>query len=342
MTLPLKALLVSLALLAVWAPVAGAFELAVQDDRLAYSPRAADRRLLVSQAQQLHAATVRLNLDWGAWPAQQPAVDQAVAELRRARLRVQLTLTGWAADSRRSPRAFGRWVAKVGLRYRLRVARWSIWNEPNHPAFLSQRRPGVLYRRFYEAGWRALQRIDPVHPVLFGETSASGKGAATNPLQWLREVTCSDGRWRAKRRCKPLRADGYAHHPYAFLTPPGQPTERAIGIADLERLRVPLRRLAARGALVNRRGRPLPLYLTEFGYFRQGVRGLKERTRAAWTAKTLALLARQRQVRQLLWYQLSAPAQRGPGVWDTSLLDADRSPTLTWQVLKRWGRRAAR
>lgn len=335
-----------LAALALWSfgasPAAAAFELAVQDDSLAYSARPADRELLIAQARALHATTVRLNVNWGGWPAQRPALDRALAQLRGVRLRAQLTLTGWAADSNRSPVVFGRWVREVALRYRLQVSRWSIWNEPNHPAFLSQRRPGLLYRRFYEQAWRALQRVDPVHPVLFGETSASGTGAATNPLQWLRQVTCSDGRWRAARRCAPLRADGYAHHPYAFLTPPGQPSERAVGVADLDRLRVPLARLAARGALADRRGRPLPLYLTEFGYFRRGLRRIPESRRAAWTRQTLSLLAGQRQVRQLLWYQLTPPSQSGPRVWDTSLLNANRTPTLTWQVLERWGKRAAR
>jgi hypothetical protein len=68
-----------LAALALWSfgasPAAAAFELAVQDDSLAYSARPADRELLIAQARALHATTVRLNVNWGGWPAQRPGLD---------------------------------------------------------------------------------------------------------------------------------------------------------------------------------------------------------------------------------------------------------------------------
>src|SRR5436190_4900130 len=75
-----------------------------------------------------------------------------------------------------------------------RISRWSIYNEPNHPLFLSpQRRKRVLtspslYRTLYRAGWKALARTGHRRDtILMGEVLPIGSNgrrqtSTTSPL----------------------------------------------------------------------------------------------------------------------------------------------------------------
>ena len=67
-------------------------------------------------------------------------------------------------------------------------------------------------------------------------------------------------------------ADGYAHHPYDFANPPAAPYPGAdnVTMGTLGRLTTALDRLAAAKALRTPDGKPLDVYLTEFGYFASG------------------------------------------------------------------------
>src|SRR3954453_13096971 len=81
-----------------------------------------------------------------------------------------------------------------------RVNLWSIYNEPNHPLFLSpQRRKGVLtspslYRALYRAGWNALARTGHKRDtILMGGVLPIGSNAGratatTKPLTFAREL----------------------------------------------------------------------------------------------------------------------------------------------------------
>ena len=85
-----------------------------------------------------------------------------------------------------------------------RVDRYSIWNEPNYPAWISpQRQSPQIYRKLYEAGYKAIKEADPAAQVLIGETVPYGGSRqarlATPPLKWLRDVACVNARYKRKR-----------------------------------------------------------------------------------------------------------------------------------------------
>src|SRR5215217_7059862 len=85
--------------------------------------------------------------------------------------------------------------------------------------------------------------------------------------------------------CKPLRADGYAHHPYDYRHRPDyayRGTDNAT-IGSIDRLTATLTSLARIRALTTVRGnKPLPVYLTEYGYFQSGKYALGEPVRSGY------------------------------------------------------------
>ena len=176
-----------------------------------------------------------------------------------------------------------------------RVALWSIWNEPNQPGWLTpqwEKRGGEtvpaspgLYRRLFVAGRQGLERSghgDDV--ILLGETSPLGSPLrgprnGIRPVPFLRELACIApngqqyvGVAAQRRDCVyyavsgPLKATGYAHHPY---TKKGVPTV-APKVPD----EVTIANIASLGPLLDtisdqsggKIPRDLPILLTEFGY----------------------------------------------------------------------------
>ena len=106
-----------------------------------------------------------------------------------------------------------------------RVARYSLWNEPNWWNLLRPRREAArIYRRLYPRGRAAVKKADPAAGVLFGELAPLANArASTAPLRFLRRITCSDRDWHATRVCPPLVADGVALHPYTLQWAPEFP-----------------------------------------------------------------------------------------------------------------------
>ena len=189
-----------------------------------------------------------------------------------------------------------------------RVDYWSIWNEPNQAGWLTPQwntdpRGGrgmiesapTLYRQLVSAAWTALAETGHgTDTILVGETAPQGqrreKGVtqSLDPLRFLRRLYCLDDNLNllkgtsAEVRSCPVnnpaafvaanpglfRATGYAHHPYALLTPPSRRSSWAdwVSIADLRSLTRELNRIYRRygQSLPTRRG--VPLYLTEYGY----------------------------------------------------------------------------
>jgi hypothetical protein len=198
----------------------------------------------------------------------------------------------WEPDARE----FGRFAAAVGRRYdgtfpdpegagrALPAVRlWTTWNEPNNPTFLRPqwvRRDGAwrpasphIYRGLHNAAYDALRRASPHNAVLVGGTAATGSRTpgrgGIGPLRFLRELACVDDALRplATPECRdyrPLRADGYAHHPYSRWTTPAasSPDPDAAPLGDTPRLQGLLSALAERGRLAQR----LPLHQTEYAY----------------------------------------------------------------------------
>ena len=285
-------------------------------------------------------------------PANSPynwaSYDSAVSAARAHGLRVELSLSGpapaWATGNGRigpdrpDARLFGQFARAAAQHFRGLVTRYSIWNEPNYVSWLSPRSaaPG-LYRHLYEAGWAGVKAADPGAQVLIGETAPFAlRGRATAPLAFLRGVACGG--------CAPLHADGFAHHPYDFAGPPERryPGADNVTIGTLPRLFGALDRLARARLLSTPAGRPLPVYLTEFGYFASGSRALPAATRAAYLRRAFDIAARNRpRVRQMLQYMLVAPPRGFVGSrFDTSLASASGAPGPAYAALADWTRRA--
>ena len=210
------------------------------------------------------------------WSRYEAALDAA----KQRGWSVLLTISGpvprWATNGARnhtyrpSPNEFRQFVTAVSRRFGDRVTTYSIWNEPNHPQFLTpqydrRKRPvsPETYRGLYAAALRGLQDAGDTKPVLMGETAPHGTGKVVAPLTFLRGALCLDGGYRRTGGCARLRLDGYAHHPYTRRSgpffKPSSPNDVTIGV--LSRLTRALDR-AARAGVVARR---LPIHLTEFG-----------------------------------------------------------------------------
>lgn len=164
------------------------------------------------------------------------------------------------------------------------VRLWTTWNEPNHAGFLLPQwrrtrtgwRPASphVYRRLHEAGYAAIKGVSPANRVLVGGLAARGargrgERVSLPPLRFTRELACVDEHLRPLRvpECRgyrPLRADGFAIHPYSLDSAPdasGRDPD-SVQLGDLDRLSGLLAALHARGRIAER----LPLYVTEYGY----------------------------------------------------------------------------
>lgn len=190
----------------------------------------------------------------------------------------------------------GRSRDENGIRRALpRVTLWSIWNEPNQPGWLSPQWETVdgqvvpaspaLFRELYQAGRKGLESSGHgADTILLGETaplgsSSKGPRNGIRPIPFLRELVCVTGSGApyagpdaARRHCDdfarsgPLKASGYAHHPYTKKAAPSKaPTNPDdLTIANIGSLGGLLDQLSAQSGGKIPAG--LPVLLTEFGY----------------------------------------------------------------------------
>jgi hypothetical protein len=175
-----------------------------------------------------------------------------------------------------------------------RVSFWSIWNEPNQGGWLTpqwETRGGqkiptspMLYRQLYQFGYQGLVASGHAGDViLLGETAPLGSDAKTEkspmrPKQFLRELFCIQpngtpytGAAARLRNCGdfaklgPLRATGYAHHPYTKNVSPRvrDPNPDSVTMANIDELGTLLDDIAAKTKNVDS---GLPLFMTEYGF----------------------------------------------------------------------------
>jgi Cellulase (glycosyl hydrolase family 5) len=267
----------------------------------------------IAQLQTLGVKALRVELSWydvapGQSSATQPRFDATnpaayswgqydllLAEAQRLHWKVLLTITGpaprWATSNRKAPyvtrpnaKSFQEFVTAAARHFGSEVSLYSIWNEPNHPAFLqpqwnSNGTPASprIYRALYQAAYAGLQAAGLARPkVLLGETAPTGYSKVNvrrekskallhdvAPLAFLRGVLCLNAKYKKSGSCSPLAATGYAHHAYTTAAGPfyKPPEADNVTIGVLSRLSRALD-LAARAHAVSS---GLPIYLTEFG-----------------------------------------------------------------------------
>ncbi|MFL5896377.1 MAG: hypothetical protein ACJ76Z_14850 [Thermoleophilaceae bacterium] len=221
--------------------------------------------------------------DPNAYPGFGP-YDRLISEAQARGINVLLTLSGpvpkWATAAKKdyltkpSVTHWQRFVTAAGRRYGPVIDHWSIWNEPNHPAYLrpqyigsgSARRPYSprLYRPLFFAAKRALDATGNAgESVLMGETAPRGGRKTVPPLAFLRGTLCLSSTFHKAPGCALFPADGYAHHAYTTSAGPTfHPSERDdVTIGVLGRLTSALDRAARAHAIEPH----MPIYLTEFG-----------------------------------------------------------------------------
>lgn len=229
----------------------------------------------------------------GAWNALDRVDDLARTRGLRLAIDIAFWAPRWAVAHPRGaanerdgvdPARFADFAEAVARRYPDAVA-FTVWNEPNHNAFLlpqwqraaSGWRPAAPheYRAMLEAAVPRIRAAAPRALVLIGGLSSVGTSkpeAADDrmaPLAFLRAFACVDEQLQPLdvpecRGFKPLPGDGFSFHPYSQDRPPweGDPRPDTVRLADLDRLTQLLARLHAAG----RTETDLPVYLTEFGY----------------------------------------------------------------------------
>jgi Cellulase (glycosyl hydrolase family 5) len=339
-------------------------EIALQDDAVFLNRSYYDRDRALVQAQQMGVTWLRVLVEWSRVPGAQPdersapagpkydwaAYDGLIDAAAAHGIRVQLDLSGpapaWATGDHKQgivrPDAgkFGDFALAAAKHFKGRVRRYSVWNEPNYVSWLApQSKEPNLYRALYTHAYDAIKQRDPGAQVLIGETAPyAEKDRAMAPLEFLRKVACRSQIYAPVRQCAPLHADGYAHHPYEFANPPQAPYPGAdnVTVGSLGRLTSALDRLAQAKALTTPDGKPLDVYLTEFGYFATGPVAVPPSKRADYLKTAFGIAARNPRVKEMLQYILIAPPA---GVrFNTSLINADGKATLPFTALSDWAK----
>ena len=163
------------------------------------------------------------------------------------------------------------------------VQLYTIWNEPNESEFLEPQwvhtptgwiaESPHIYRAMYNDAYAQIKSVDPADKVLMGATSANGSDTRGQgdvpPIEFLQGLACVDSNLHPLSipQCngyQPLKADGYADHPYSMNTTPGTSSSDPLDapLADTSRLESLLTQLYQAGRITTN----LPLYDTEYGY----------------------------------------------------------------------------
>jgi hypothetical protein len=246
------------------------------------------------------------------------------------------------------------------------VKRFSLWNEPNLKFFLSgspvagddqtvaNRASSALAKKYYQlykAGLSAIRTLQKAGKckgiqILFGEISAPNNGIG------FIDMVLKNGK---------LQADGLAIHPYQFCSPPNSkakppksmpaqppgwpdqvdPSARWYctrwtpgGLAWVPDWKKAIARWAKTKKLTTFKGKPLPLYLTEYGLLRSPYSSsVSEATRTKWYPIALDF-ARKQKVKQMLIFQINAEKDNH-AVWDSGIVKSDgMTPLPSFYAIK--------
>jgi hypothetical protein len=278
--------------------------------------------------------------------------------------------------------SYGDFTRAVATHFKGRVDRYSVWNEPNYVSWMQPfDKAPALYRELYQAGYKQIKRADKNALVLMGETAPYAiRKRSIAPLEFLRDVTCATGKTGAdsgsgaldpgvdpnetttarvrsaaaktkppkltRGPCKPLKADGYAHHPYDYRHKPDYAYKGADNatLGSLSRLTGTLQSLAKIRALTTTAGKkPLPVYLTEYGYFQSGKYAIDPNLRSTYLRQAYTMAQRDKSVMQMLQFSLITPPENFPGgYFDLSLVRQDGSGTPGYDALRGWAATAGK
>jgi hypothetical protein len=187
-----------------------------------------------------------------------------------------------------NPEDFERVARWAAFRWRLQVAGWEVWNEPNDPTFMRDADPEA-YVRLLAAAYTGFKAGSPTTPVIFGGTSYV------------------DTDWVAKAYAAGAAEyfDVMGTHPYQGMAdaPPEIPDDGR---------RETLAHVAALHALMAAHGDgDKPIWFTEFGWSTHAntaetpnwARGVSEQMQADYLVRTLRLVHdRYPWVQRVYWY----------------------------------------
>ena len=328
-------------------PASARMEVAIQDDSVFLNGGFPSYGFTkgYQQAKALGVKWVRLNILWADYKGACRAYgnahcflpwDVAVNNARANGVNVQMTIAGtpqyephgdrWLSFNRPSPSRYRTFVTLVAKHFKGKVFRYSLWDEPNLPRWITpQSQAPRIYRALVLAAYPAIKRVDRRATVLIGEFTS-----ANNPLAFL------------QRMGKGIKADGLAYHPFEFFVEPGRQIIRSrprrvsgfIGINSTPWIQSTLRTLARQRRIRTPGGGTLPLHYTEFGYQTAGRYRMSQAKRKVWALKAMRLVARFK-VREMLWYQLVHNSNSFGDVWDSGLVGMNGVPDATYTNLQR-------
>jgi len=249
------------------------------------------------------------------------------------------------------------WVEEMVTHFAAKgVKRFSLWNEPNLPAFLcagkvksssnvdnnvcsgNKAKTAKLYHDIFVAGSSVIagliksQKIPNNVEILFGELAGADLPFMNDVLQHGK-----------------IKANFASYHPYQYCTPPT--TTKAItpdssckrtgmhGISWVPAMQKELTKVAQSKKLTKRGGSGrVPLMLTEFGYFTTGGNAITSALRVKWWPQALTF-AKTHGVTGFNIYQFMPSPTSPPGLWDTSVLNSNLGATPTYQAIWNWAKR---
>ena len=213
------------------------------------------------------------------------------------------------------------------------VTHWLAWNEPNNPVFLSPQYKGdaIVSGRAYARICNAI--IDGIRATLRrNELIACGATAprGNNNPNSARPSVSALAFLRAFARAGGHGFDAYAHHPYsggANETPTTKPSARtAVTLANIDTLLAELTRIY---------GRPVPLWITEYGYQTKppdDIFGVSYARQSQYLEQAYAIAKKNPRIDLFTWFLLRDETRLSG--WQSGLLTAAGAEKPAWRVFR--------
>jgi hypothetical protein len=357
----LAVVLVAVSLGAGGAPAHAAkgMEMALQDDGAFVTELGLKRSKALGLADKLFVSRIRVNIPWSAVvnsprKSKRPkhrhydftSYDALWNRARSHGIKLQVTISGFAPAWATGNHQIGGYKIKVGYfkefvdrvakHFRHHVDRYAVWNEPNYVSWNGPLSSSAkTYRSMYQTAYKEIRKIDPAAKILIGETAPySQSGRSIAPLKFLRDVV----------KPGPLTADGYAHHPYDFRhsVTYNYPGKDNVTISGLGRLTSQLDALARSHKLTTPAGKPLNVFLTEYGYMASGRYKVADSKRAQYVVHAFQVALDNPRVKEMLQYLLVKPPPRSD-FFDTSIVSKKKGkPSKTFKALQAWAKKQAK